>query len=69
VEFNLVSGELDVKKEYEDCDNPERMTQKSENEILFQKNILITFQNRHESEVKIITPKYNHEIYIAIPQE
>ena len=65
VDFNLSTGKLISKKEYEKCENEEQQTYKRENETFYKKNIEITLQNRQEREIKILTPKYNREIYIA----
>ena len=65
VDFNLSTGKMTVKKEYEDCDKGQEIY-KRENEILYKKGLKITLQNRSDKEVKIVTPKYQHEIYVAI---
>ena len=54
-----------VKKEYENCDSGQEIY-KRENESLYKKEYKITHQNRNDKEVKIVTPKYRHEIYVAI---
>lgn len=64
-DFNLSTGTMDVKKEYEDCEGSEQKNYKSENESVVRKGIKITLQGRKEREVKIVTPKYKHEIYIS----
>ena len=69
VDFNLVTGKMIVNKEYEDCEKSEQEIYKKENEILFKKGLKITIQNRNEKEIKLITPKYKHEIYLAIKIE
>ncbi|MFN3939535.1 MAG: hypothetical protein ACK4IY_03040 [Chitinophagales bacterium] len=65
VDFNLSTGELIVKKEYEDCDKPDDAIYKRENEIFYEAGLKVTLQNRNAREIKIISPKYKHEIYIA----
>ena len=65
VDFNLSTRKLISKKEYEKCENEEQQIYKRENETFYKKNIEITLKNRQEREIKILTPKYNREIYIA----
>ena len=69
VDFNLSTGKMIIKKEYEQCETEEQEIYKKENEILFEKGLKITMQNRQKRKIKIITPKYGHEIYIAIGKE
>ncbi len=64
VDFNLSTGKMIVKKEYEDCESTDQEIYKRENETLYKKGISITLQNRRETEVKIVTPKYGHEVYL-----
>ena len=68
-DFNLSTGKLVVKKEYETCKNGEQEINKQENETVFKKGIKITLQNRSEKEIKIVTPKYKHEVYVAVKNE
>ena len=67
VDFNLLTGKMIVEKAYEQCDeqddNPNIYRQ--ENETMYVKGLKITLQNRSTKEVKIVTPKYKHEIYVA----
>ncbi|NOU62292.1 hypothetical protein [Marinifilum caeruleilacunae] len=65
VDFNLSTGKMIVKKEYEDSESDEQPIYKTENETLYEKDLKITLQSRQEKEIKIVTPKYGHEIYIA----
>jgi hypothetical protein len=69
VDFNLSTGKMIVKKEFEDCETDEQEIYKRENETLFEKGLKITIQKRQEREIKITTPKYGHEIYLAIGNE
>ena len=68
IDFNLSTGKMIVKKEYEDCDSGQSIY-KRENETVYEKGLKITLQNRSEKEIKIVTPRYRHEIYIAIKNE
>ena len=45
VDFNLSTGKMIVKKEYEDCDKGQEIY-KRENETLYKKGLKITLQNR-----------------------
>ncbi|WP_324027848.1 hypothetical protein QSV08_07845 [Maribacter sp. BPC-D8] len=69
IDFNLTTGKMIVNKEFEKCENEEQQFYKSENETLLEKDLKITLQNRQEREIKITTPKYKHEVYIAIGKE
>ena len=69
VDFNLSTGKMIVKKEFEECETKEQKIYKRENETLYEKGLIITIQKRLEREIKISTPKYKHEIYIAIGKE
>jgi|TARA_B110000967_G_scaffold207113_1_gene255658 hypothetical protein len=64
-DFNLSNGKIISKKEYEKCENGEQEIYKKENEIFYKKGIIINLQNRNEKEIKIETPKYKREIYLA----
>ncbi|NQX33150.1 hypothetical protein [Pedobacter boryungensis] len=66
VDFNLSTGKMIVKKEYENCEDDDQIVYKRQNETLYKKGIKITLQNRRKNELKIITPKYKHQIYIAM---
>jgi hypothetical protein len=69
VDFNLSTGKMIVKKEFEECETDEQEIYKRENETLFEKGLKIKIQKRQEREIKIMTPKYGHEIYIAMGKE
>lgn len=64
VDFNLLTGEMIIKKEYEDCETSEQEIYKTENETFYTDKLCITLEKRHEKEIKIISPKYEHKIYI-----
>lgn len=69
VDFNVSTGKMVVTKEYEDCETSEQKIYKQENETFYKKGLKITLQKRSEKEIKIVTPKYQHEIYVAIKYE
>lgn len=58
-----------VKKEYENCETSEQEIYKRENETTYKKGIKITLQNRSKKQLKIVTPRYKHEIYIEMKYE
>lgn len=68
VDFNLSTGKMVVKKEYENCEVPDsdQVIYKRENETFFEKGIKITLQNRRGREIKIVTPKYSHNVYLSV---
>ena len=63
VDFNLLTGMVIYKKEYEDCDRGQQII-KTENETFYKKGIKIDLANRTSNEIKFVTPKYNNEIYL-----
>lgn len=65
VDFNISTGKMLVTKEFEKCEDDELEVSHIENETLFHKGLNITLQTRREKEIKIVTPKYNYEIYIS----
>ena len=64
-DFNLSTGKLISKKEYEKCKNGEQKIYKTENETFYKKGIVVNLKNRNEKEIIIKTPKYKREIYLA----
>lgn len=67
VDFNISTGKMLVTKEYEECESDnDAVITKSENETISHKGLKITLQNRHSREIKITTPQYKHEIFIAM---
>jgi len=65
-DFNISTGKAISKKEYEKCENGNQEFYKTENETFYVKEQLkITLENRLLKELKIITPKYRREIYLA----
>lgn len=63
VDFNIVTGKITFKKEYEDC-GKDQQVYKRENETFFRKGISLNINNRNLKEVKIVSPKYKHEFYL-----
>ena len=67
LDYNIVTGKINVQKEYEKCENDDgdQVVYKKENEDFqykLKKKILL--ENRKQAEVKIISPKYKHELYL-----
>lgn len=62
VDFNLATGKILVKKEFQACNSEEEfeVSYKKENETLFETGLQITLEFRQETNVKIVTPKYGH---------
>lgn len=66
IDFNIATGKMIVEKEYESCENgDEQKIYKTENETLYEKGIKITLEKRREKELKIVSPKFKHNIYIT----
>jgi hypothetical protein len=65
VDFNLMTGKLVVKKEYENCDEDDSVIYKEENETVYKSGLKITLEKRNNEEITILTRKYGHEIYIS----
>lgn len=64
-DFNLSTGKIIFTKEYEDCAESDQEIYKTENEIFYKKGIKITLQNRNTKEIKIVSPKYQHQLYLS----
>ncbi|MFA7445328.1 MAG: hypothetical protein WCY89_05225 [Flavobacteriaceae bacterium] len=64
VDFNLSTGKIIVKKEFEDCETSEQEIYKRENETFYEEKLKITLEKRYDKEIRIVSPKYKHEIYI-----
>lgn len=62
-DFNLSTGQIDYKKEFEDCENNQEIY-KTEKESFYKKGIQLNLKNRNLKEVKIQTPTYNAELYL-----
>jgi len=62
--FNLTTGKIKYKKEYETCDNKWHEIYKRENETFYKKDLKINLNNRHLKEIKIISPKFGYKLYM-----
>lgn len=63
-DFNISTGKIIYKKEYEECENDEPNVTKTETETFYKKGVILTLDNRHTEETKIISPKYKYEFYL-----
>ena len=63
IDFNLSTGKITYKKEFEDCEKGQEIY-KTENETFYKKGISIDLNNRNSKEIKIISPKYKYELYL-----
>lgn len=64
IDFNLQTGKIIYKKEYDHCEDEEEENNKNETETFYKKGIKIDLNNRKLNEIKFITPKYKEEIYL-----
>jgi len=67
IDFNLFTGKLLTQKEYQTCSETDdaMKVDKRESETIYKKGLKITLEKRNEKEIKIVTPRYKHEVYIA----
>lgn len=63
IDFNLSTGKIIYKKEFEDCKKGQQIY-KRESETFFKKGVSINIKNRNLKDHKIISPKYKHELYL-----
>tara|TARA_R110002049_G_scaffold31033_3_gene105696 strand:+ start:508 stop:1146 length:639 start_codon:yes stop_codon:yes gene_type:complete len=62
-DFNISTGKIIYKKEYEDCENDQNIY-KTEAEEFFYKGLKINLNNRNLGKVKLTTPKYQEDLYL-----
>ena len=65
-DFNLLTGKIIYKKEYEKCEDErdQKKVEKTEAETFFKKGIHYNLSNRYLKDTRIITPKYKHDLYL-----
>lgn len=63
IDFNLSTGKLLYKKEYEDCEKAQQVY-KREEEVFYRKGIKLNLSNRNLSNTRIVSPKYKAELYL-----
>lgn len=64
-DYNLQTGRVEYKKEYEKCDNrgDQEMYQTDQESFFYKLKSPVTMQDRKSGERKMITPKYKEELY------
>lgn len=65
IDFNLSTGKLIYKKEYEKCDTDIPVVYKREEDFLLAKGLKITMKDRYSREIKLVTTNKKVEVYIA----
>lgn len=68
-DLNLITGKMIVEKEFDNCEASGNGSLKNQNEIFYKKGIKLGFENRRKKDIKIVTPKYGNEIYLALKFE
>jgi len=63
-DFNLTTGKINYKKEYETCENKWHEIYKREGETFYKKGIKINLNNRHSKEIEIVSPKFRYKLYL-----
>lgn len=63
LDFNLSTGQFNIKKEYQDCEGDKPEVYNREKETFYKKGLKITLQKRKEGDLEIISPK-NRRIYM-----
>jgi hypothetical protein len=69
VDFNLVTGQMIIDRDYEECEHAEPVVFKNEIEVLYEIGLKITLQKRNEKDIIIVSPKYKFEIFISVGTE
>lgn len=66
VDYNVMTGRMVITKEFEKCDdNDKQVIYKKQNEsFVYKLKTKILMSTRDKDAVKIISPKYKHEIYL-----
>ena len=62
-DFNISTGKIAYKKEFEDCDNNQTIY-KTEKEVFLKKGLKINLNNRFLNEIKIISPNLKVALYL-----
>lgn len=64
-DFNVSTGAINYAKDYENCDNEENQVKvKTEKETFVKKGVVLNFQNRHQEEIRIVSPKYKVTLHL-----
>ena len=65
LDFNLMTEKIVLERKYEKCDNQGQVVYKTQKEnFAFKLKNKITLDNRRKNEVKLVSPKYRHELYL-----
>jgi hypothetical protein len=64
VDFNITTGRIIIKKEYEDCDKNQAIYKRENETFIYKLKQKITLFNRNRQAIKLTSPKYKHEIYL-----
>ena len=64
IDFNISTGKIIFKKEFETCENEDAVISKREEESFYKKGIKLDPNNRNLQEVKIVSPKFKHALYL-----
>jgi len=62
-DYNISTGKIIYKKEYENCDDGQKIT-KTERETFVNKTISLNIQNRYPCSISIKTPKLKRDLYL-----
>jgi len=63
LDFNISTGRIEYKKEFEDCDKEQKIY-KTEHETFYKKGVEINLSSRNLKEIKIESPKYKYTLYL-----
>lgn len=65
VDYNISTGKIIIKKEYERCNGDDQTIYKRENETFnYKLNVKILIQHRKTNKIEFVSPKYKHSIYL-----
>ena len=62
-DYNISTGKIVYKKEYENCDDNQKIT-KTENEVFVNKMEPVNIQHRYPSNIRIKTPKLKRDLFL-----
>jgi hypothetical protein len=68
IEYNALHNKVEIKKEYETCTDTNQYISKTENETFEWKKPILTLENRNDSFIRIISPKYKHDFVLSDPE-
>ena len=65
VDYNISTGKVFYEKRFEKCVNGEQIYYKTERDTFFEKQNSISLKDRYIEEMKIISPKYQRDVYLV----